>query len=689
MVLTPSAVVFGGDAFGRPLGQEDGTLTNGISAPLRGDVRDTISLPHEDTVTRQPSLQTKKRVFTRNHIGQHLDLGLSSLRTGFSLASLDGSRKLLKPVIEDSRLCARMSSTPPRWKLSPGQGPGNPSLTSESASKMTSELFMKEGRLSLTSGDTDRWHRQKHQKLLPMDPLQMAHSGPRKKRPRQMGASMVSPPHDIKFRDLVLYILEKKMGTTRRAFLMELARRKGFRVENELSDSVTHIVAENNSGSDVLEWLQVQNVKASSQLELLDISWLIESMGAGKPVEVTGKHQLDAFEVLAENYEFKENEISSATFMRAASVLKSLPFTIISMKDTEGIPCLGDKVKCVIEEIIEDGESSEVKAVLNDERYQSFKLFTSVFGVGLKTSEKWFRMGFRTLSKIKSDKTLKFTQMQKAGFLYYEDLVSCVTRAEAEAVGVLVKEAVWAFLPDAFVTMTGGFRRGKKIGHDVDFLITIPGSTDEEEEQLLPKVINLWQRKGRVDPGTARGPESEPHWPSQGKAGQGRVSPTYTGPSARLKQFEETRPLASKQRDGQELLLYYDLVESTFEKLKLPSRKVDALDHFQKCFLILKLHHQRVDSGKCSQQEGKTWKAIRVDLVMCPYERRAFALLGWTGSRQFERDLRRYATHERKMILDNHALYDKTKKIFLKAESEEEIFAHLGLDYIEPWERNA
>jgi DNA nucleotidylexotransferase len=33
---------------------------------------------------------------------------------------------------------------------------------------------------------------------------------------------------------LVLFILEKKMGTTRRAFLTELARKKGFRVENEL-----------------------------------------------------------------------------------------------------------------------------------------------------------------------------------------------------------------------------------------------------------------------------------------------------------------------------------------------------------------------------------------------------------------------------------------------------------------------
>lgn len=58
------------------------------------------------------------------------------------------------------------------------------------------------------------------------------------------------------------------------------------------SDSVTHIVAENNSGSEVLKWLQVQNIRASSELELLDVSWLIESMGAGKPVEITGKHQL-------------------------------------------------------------------------------------------------------------------------------------------------------------------------------------------------------------------------------------------------------------------------------------------------------------------------------------------------------------------------------------------------------------
>lgn len=51
-------------------------------------------------------------------------------------------------------------------------------------------------------------------------------------------------------------------------------------------------MAENNSGSDVLEWLQVQKVRASSQPELLDVSWLIECMSAGKPVATTGQHQL-------------------------------------------------------------------------------------------------------------------------------------------------------------------------------------------------------------------------------------------------------------------------------------------------------------------------------------------------------------------------------------------------------------
>ncbi|XP_013041606.1 DNA nucleotidylexotransferase isoform X1 [Anser cygnoides] len=502
-----------------------------------------------------------------------------------------------------------------------------------------------------------------------------------RKRQKGMHSPKFSCSYEVKFNNFVIFIMQRKMGMTRRTFLMELARSKGFRVESELSDSVTHIVAENNSYPEVLDWLRGQAVGDSSRFELLDISWLTACMEAGRPVDSEMKYRLmeqadryptlntpesevpsftaskvsqyscqrkttlnncnkkftDAFEIMAENYEFKENEIFCLEFLRAASVLKSLPFPVTRMREIQGLPCMGDQVRDVIEEIIEDGESSRAKDVLNDERYKSFKQFTSVFGVGVKTSEKWFRMGLRTLEEVKADKTLKLSKMQRAGFLYYEDLVSFVSKAEADAVSLIVKNTVCTFLPDALVTITGGFRRGKKIGHDIDFLITNPGP--REDDELLHKVVDSWKKQG--------------------------------------------------------LLLYCDIIESTFVKEQIPSREVDAMDHFQKCFAILKLYKPRVDnssyntSKKIDMAEVKDWKAIRVDLVITPFEQYAYALLGWTGSRQFGRDLRRYATHERKMMLDNHALYDKRKRIFLKAGSEEEIFAHLGLDYVEPWERNA
>ncbi|NXK31400.1 TDT nucleotidylexotransferase, partial [Piprites chloris] len=492
-----------------------------------------------------------------------------------------------------------------------------------------------------------------------------------RKRQKGLHCPKLSCSYEIKFTKLVIFIMQRKMGATRRMFLTELARRKGFRVESELSDSVTHIVAENNSYSEVLEWLKGQAVSDSSRFELLDISWFTACMEAGRPVDSEMKYRLmeqcqsplntpefevpsviarkvpqyscqrkttlnnynkkftDAFEIMAENYEFKENEIFCLEFLRAASLLKYLPFPVTRMKDIQGLPCMGDQVRDVIEEIVEEGESSRVKEVLNDERYKAFKQFTSVFGVGVKTSEKWYRMGLRTVEELKADKTLKLSKMQKAGFLYYEDLVSCVSKAEADAVTLIVKNTVSTFLPDALVTITGGFRRGKKMGHDIDFLITNPGP--REDDELL--------HKG--------------------------------------------------------LLLYCDIIESTFVEEQLPSRKIDAMDNFQKCFAILKLYQPGIDNGsynmskKSDMAEVKDWKAIRVDLVITPFEQYAYALLGWTGSREFGRDLRRYASHERKMILDNHGLYDRKKRIFLKAGSEEEIFAHLGLDYVEPWERNA
>lgn len=203
---------------------------------------------------------------------------------------------------------------------------------------------------------------------------------------------------------------------------------------------------------------------------------------------------------------------------------------------------------------------------------------------------------------------------------------------EARALGNIIDEAVHAITPDAMLTLTGGFRRGKEFGHDVDFIVTTPQLG--KEENLIPCVIDRLRHQG--------------------------------------------------------ILLYSEYQASTFDMHKLPTYRFEAMDHFAKCFLILRLERSQVEGGLNSGEgDSRDWRAVRVDLVSPPMDRYAFALLGWTGSRQFERDLRRFARMERRMLLDNHALYDKAKKEFLAAMTEKDIFTHLGLEYIEPWQRNA
>lgn len=84
----------------------------------------------------------------------------------------------------------------------------------------------------------------------------------------------------------------------------------------------------------------------------------------------------------------------------------------------------------------------------------------------------------------------------------------------------------------------------------------------------------------------------------------------------------------------QGILLYCEYQASTFDELKLPSHRFEAMDHFAKCFLILRLEDSQVEEGlQSAEEDSRGWRAVRVDLVSPPVDRYAFTLLGWTGSR--------------------------------------------------------
>ncbi|XP_031753766.1 DNA-directed DNA/RNA polymerase mu isoform X2 [Xenopus tropicalis] len=449
------------------------------------------------------------------------------------------------------------------------------------------------------------------------------------------------------FPDVCLFLVERRMGSARRKFLTGLAQKKGFCVTPQFSDQVTHVVSEQNSCSEVLLWIErqsgqkVQPGGAEMTPHILDITWFTESMSLGKPVKVEPRHCLgvsdssvsrdkatqeipaygcqrrtplhhhnkeitDALEILALSASFQGSEARFLGFTRASSVLKSLPFRLQSVEEVKDLPWCGGHSQTVIQEILEDGVCREVETVKNSEHFQSMKALTSIFGVGIRTADKWYRDGVRSLSDL-NNLGGKLTAEQKAGLLHYTDLQQSVTREEAGTVEQLIKGALQSFVPDVRVTMTGGFRRGKQEGHDVDFLITHP---DEEAlNGLLRKAVAWLDGKGSV---------------------------LYYHVRARSQNFS-----GSNTMDGHETC--YSIIALPNVCPEKPSPDAEKIEP---------------DLDKNSL---RNWKAVRVDLVVCPYSEYFYALLGWTGSKHFERELRRFSLHVKKMSLNSHGLFDIQK----------------------------
>lgn len=77
----------------------------------------------------------------------------------------------------------------------------------------------------------------------------------------------------------------------------------------------------------------------------------------------------------------------------------------------------------------------------------------------------------------------------------------------------------------------------------------------------------------------------------------------------------------------------------------------------------------------------------RVDFIVSTRQSYAFAMLGWTGSRQFERAIRLFAKHEHNLTLTDHDLTGSRGEQHT-FDTEKEIFDYLGVPYLDPTLRN-
>ncbi|XP_064630013.1 DNA nucleotidylexotransferase-like [Lineus longissimus] len=492
---------------------------------------------------------------------------------------------------------------------------------------------------------------------------------------------------------ICIFIAPQKMQRRRHQMMLQATKKKGFNISENLVSKVTHVVTDLDSLDQAERLLQLSAIK--DNFIVISSSWITDCLKAGKVVPIKAAQMLkpnkesdttaeegqgdpsmpeyvcqranplhhhnkiftDALEVLEKFADMRDegSDYSRAlAFRRGACTLKCLPKKVSDIKEIEGLPDIGGHVKRVVKEILDEGFCTEVEEIRQSEKFKTLKEFTGVYGVGPATAKKWMNLGFRSVyDVIDSDEV--FDPRITEGLTYRHDLNSLVSKVEAVYIEDMVREVAESILPGVTVQVTGGFRRGKEMGHDVDLLITHP--EDGMEKGILSQVIDKLTAKNIILHG-------------------GLEKSTYR---------EE---ILSKRHDSKQTpKTTFDHFEKFIGIMRIP--KISPTDETRQKRPKLEPYIGKGASGIRLDSCERDWAARRVDLIVVPQRQYYYALFGWTGSRQFNRSARLYALRKMNMKLTSHGLFDYSKGESIPADSEKEVFRNLQLTYREPSERNA
>jgi len=163
----------------------------------------------------------------------------------------------------------------------------------------------------------------------------------------------------------------------------------------------------------------------------------------------------------------RKDKYRHRAYKNAIRNIKNSDVEITSGKQAkEDIPGIGKSIADKIDEIIKTGtlETLEKNREIL-EKDKICKLFEGIHGVGMRTSEKWYDMGYRTLEDLKKEWN-NFTNAQKLGYKYYYHINQRIPRNEVTE----IKEILDKLMNCEFM-ICGSYRRGCEDSGDVDILV--------------------------------------------------------------------------------------------------------------------------------------------------------------------------------------------------------------------------
>ena len=352
------------------------------------------------------------------------------------------------------------------------------------------------------------------------------------------------------------------------------------------------------------------------------------------------------------------DEIGVRAYSTSIASLAAYPYPLTSTREVLMLPGCDQKIAHLFHEYRTTGSLQAVKDFETDHAMQGLRLFYEIWGIGaVSARDFYYDRGWRDLDDVVEFGWKSLSRVQQIGLKYYDEFQLKIPRSESESIASIVKShANRCVLPPdrggIEIIIVGGYRRGKPESGDVDIILS--HRHEPQTSGLVDRVVKSLEREG---------------W----------ITHTLTLNLTNTKRQQQPLPLATLTKGGHG----FDTLDKAlvvWQNPHWPSRTADLA------------------AGLAAKNPNPH---RRVDIIVSPWRTVGCAVQGWTSGTTFNRDLRRYAKKVKGWKYDSSGVRergtgawvdlegwrDETTRCETAEQAERRVFAGLGLEWREPWER--
>ncbi|KAI0079811.1 Nucleotidyltransferase [Panus rudis PR-1116 ss-1] len=351
-------------------------------------------------------------------------------------------------------------------------------------------------------------------------------------------------------------------------------------------------------------------------------------------------------------------ERSALSYARAISTIKAYPYRITSRAQVEKLPHIGIKIASLIEEFIDTHRISEARKIFNSERFKTLSEFSSIYGIGPNTARRLYNLNLRKLEELEIYYGVDPTEEESQLVEIQGDDASSSRWTRAGERGNDAQKTRDDSYGESWIKTALALRH--------DLAIKIPRDEVEEMNRVIMRELES------LEPGCV---STIVGGYRRGKPESNDVDIVFTHPDR-----SKVKGLCKRlvHRLYEQGMVSHVMHLSDFRGHN-PLRTVHW-DSLEKALTVFTL-----------PKASPFYKGIRrrLDLIFALPEVYWTAVIGWSGSIMFQRDLRQWAKDRCGMKFDSSGItrrYD-SKPFFPK--TEKEVFDLFGLEWVDPVWRNA